>query len=246
MKTAKTGTQLAPLPASSKFTARLLTIRRLLVMTCSPLLVAVSTTLVFASVMFGDAPKEQPKTQTIPLDKIWAYNMPGTANAEKLDTDPRGTLFMTIRRSIWSLPSKQKNAGPAFAVSGTELEALRDVHAVLVKGKKSQKTFSPNSNIHVAFFSYQNRPYVHLRKVERQGNDINVHWQFVPHETEETTEHFALIPLGKLPSGKYRVNIIRSPMPQKYVELGFRPVSDAVARRIVCGSFSFSVAEQRE
>jgi hypothetical protein len=241
MNTAKTGTPLAPLHASFEFTARLFTIRRLLVMN-SPLLVAVSTTLIFASVTFGDAPKELPKTQTIPLDKIWGYNMPGTARAE--DLDPSGKLFMQIRRSLWSLPSEQEEAAPSFAVSGTKSEAIREVHAVLVDGKKPRKSFPPSSQIYATFFSYQNRPYVHLQKVERKGNVININWSFVPHETEETTEHFALIPLGQLPNGKYRVDIKRSPMPQKYIDLGFRPMSDAAARRIVCRSFSFTVLKK--
>lgn len=192
------------------------------------------------------AQNEQKKAVEIPLDKVWGYNMPGTANVEKLEPKPQGTLFSEIRRSLWSLPPKQKNAGPAFAVTGTEAEALRGVHAVLVKGKKPQQSFPHDSEIYVVFFSYQNQPYVHLHKVERQENVINVRWRFVPHETEETTEHFALIPLGKLPSGKYRVNILRSPMEKKYIDLGIRETSDKVADRNVCRSFSFSVDEQRE
>jgi hypothetical protein len=180
----------------------------------------------------------------IPLDVIWGYNMPGTLNVEELDE--RGLLFAEIRRSLWAFPSKDKDARPGFAVAGTGLESLREVHAILVKNQKPRQTFPKDSDICVVFFSYQNQPYVHLHSVRRQGSIVEVRYQFVPHETEETTEHFALIPLGKLPSGKYDVKFIRSPMPQKYIDLGFRPTSDEVARRVVCGSFSFSVAEQGE
>jgi hypothetical protein len=182
-------------------------------------------------------PKDQSEAVMIPLDRIWGYNMPGTRDVQELAADARSVPFMEIRRSIWSIPAKQTKAGPAFAVSGTELEALRDVHSVLVNGKKPPQLLPAGSEIYVAFFSYANRPYVHLHNVERQGNTIDIRWRFVPHETEETTEHFALIPLGKLSNRKYHVNIIRSPMRQKYVDL------DVVADRKVCKSFSFSVAE---
>jgi hypothetical protein len=191
-------------------------------------------------------PDDEPAADAvkIPLDRIWGYSMPGTRDVQELAADARSVPFMEIRRSIWSIPAKQTKAGPAFAVSGTELEALRDVHSVLVNGKKPQQSFAAGSEIYVAFFSYANRPYVHLHNVERQGNTINIRWRFVPHETEETTEHFALIPLGKLPIGKFHVNIIRSPMPQEYIDLGFRPTSDVVADRNVCKSFSFEVMEE--
>ncbi|MCI0333495.1 MAG: hypothetical protein L0228_09760, partial [Planctomycetes bacterium] len=155
--------------------------------------------------------------------------------------------FMDIRRALWSLPAAGEKARPAFAVSGAEVvEAFREVYAVLVEGKKPRQSFPHNSNIYVAFFSYQSHPYVRLHKVERQGVTINVRWRFVPHETEETTEHFALIPLGKLPSGQYRVNIIRSPMEKKFADRSFRELREEVARRVVCGSFSFAVLQQGE
>ena len=199
-----------------------------------------------AAAAMAVSPNDQPETVTIPLDQIWAYNMPGTRDVQELVSDARSLLFMEIRRSLWSLPVNEKNAGQGFAVSGNESEALGNVHAVLVEGNNPRQTFSRGSSIHVAFFSYQSRPYVHLHKVERQTNTVNIRWRFVPHETEETTEHFALIPLGILPSGKYRVNIIRSPMPKKYADLGFRRTSDVVANRNVCRSFSFDVTDQEE
>jgi hypothetical protein len=200
---------------------------------------AIALVFFLGSLMSAAAPDKNKKAVTIPLKNVWGYNMPGTANAEELDAE--GELFMSIRRSLWSVPEKGKAAKSAFAVSGTELEVLREVHAVLVEGKKARESLPQNRDIHVVFFSYSNKPYVHLEKVERQGNVVNVHWRFVPHETEETTEHFALIPLGKLPSGKYRVNVIRSSMDAGNL---LQRVRDEVVRRIVCQSFSFTVTAQ--
>ena len=189
----------------------------------------------------GGSQESEPKV--IPLKEIWAYNMPGTLNVQKMDPDQPGGLFEEIRRSLWAFPSKDKDARKGFAVSGTGLEALRQVHAVLVEEQDPEQTFPANSDISVAFFSYQDSRYVHLHRVERQGNVVNIRYRFVPHETEEATTHFALIPLGKLSSGEYRVNVIQSPLEQKYVEQGFRSLSDTIARRIVCNSFSFSIGE---
>jgi hypothetical protein len=93
------------------------------------------------------------------------------------------------------------------------------------------------------FFSYQFAVYVHLHHVEHRGNVVEIYFHFVPHETMDSTEHRALIPLGTLPKGKYCVKILRSPMAKKHVDLGFQAVSDEDARRVVCRSFSFSVAE---
>src|SRR3972149_3930991 len=167
----------------------------------------------------ADLPGDQPeaKVVTIPLDQIWGYNMPGTRDVQKLEADTRSLLFMQIRRSLWPFPSKDKDAEAGFAVLGTGLQALREVHGVLVEKKKPRETFPTGREICVVFFSYQNTLYVHLRGGRREGNTVEIRYVFVPHETEDTTEHFALIPLGTLPIGMYHGNIIQSPMDRKYV-----------------------------
>lgn len=202
----------------------------------------IALVLLAASPVFAEPPDEEDKPVTIPLKEIWANNMPDTKEIGSLaKQDPR----LTGITSALGFPPKEE-AKPAFAVQGKGLDALREAHVVIVDKKKSRDTFAAGSDVSVVFFAHETRSYVHMHKVERQGNNVNVSWRFVPHETEDMTRHVALIPLGKLPSGKYRVNIIRSAMPQKYIDLGFRPTSEEVARRVVCGSFSFSVSEQGE
>ena len=119
------------------------------------------------SVMSAASPDKEDEAVTIPLGKVWGYNMPGTANAEELDAE--GELLMSIRRSLWSVPEKGMAAEPAFAVSGTELEVLREVHAVLVQGKKPRESLPQNRDVHVVFFSYSDKPYVHLRRPSVKG-----------------------------------------------------------------------------
>jgi hypothetical protein len=185
-------------------------------------------------------PNDQPETVTIPLDQTWAYNMPGTQDV--YDLNSQSPLVYEIRVAT-GFPPKDKDANPGFAVPGEGLDALREAHAVFVEEKTRRDTFSANSEISAVFFALEARRYVHLHKVERQGNNISIYYRFIPHETEETNRYFALIPLGRLPIGNYRVKVIRSPMEQKYADIGFRPLNDDVARRVVCRSFSFSVAE---
>ncbi|MDZ4657140.1 MAG: hypothetical protein SH868_06125 [Bythopirellula sp.] len=175
----------------------------------------------------------------IPLDQIWANSMPGTKKFSELNTQQ--PLVYEIREAI-GFTQKDKDAKPAFAVLGTGLDALRGAHEVLVNKKKPRDTFPPGSEVSVVFFAHETQPYVHLHKVERQGKNINIYYRFVPHEEEVTERYIAIIPLGKLPDGKYRMNVIRSP------DAGNRlkKASEEAARRIVCGSFSFTISEQGE
>jgi hypothetical protein len=95
----------------------------------------------------------------------------------------------------------------------------------------------------VVFFAHETQPYVHLHKVERQDNSVNINYRFVYHEEQDTNRYFALLPLGKLPSGRYDVNVVRA---KKYERKEFPQPSDEVARRIVCGAFLFTISEQGE
>jgi hypothetical protein len=164
---------------------------------------------------------------------------------KELDTDPKERLFFDIERTLWPFPSEEKDARKGFAVGGREVEALRQVHDILVKGKEPEESFLASSEISVVFFSYQGRRFVHLNRVDRRGREIDIGYRFVPHETEDMTVHFALIPLGKLSAGEYQVNVVQSPMARKY-RRHHEPTSGALARRIVCNSFSFSISEQGE
>jgi hypothetical protein len=192
---------------------------------------------------------EEPKTVTIPLDQIWAWDMPGTRDIGQLEPNKPakvayGPLVGDIRRALAMTSKEREEAKPGFAVLGMGLEALREAHAVVVEGRPPQEAFSAGSEVTIVFFSYQFGPYVHLTHVQRRGNTVEVCYQFTPHRTDEITEHFALIPLGKPATAKYDVHVTQVPMEEVYVEQGFRPVSGATAHRIVCRPFSFSVTQR--
>ncbi|MEX0613512.1 MAG: hypothetical protein WD738_10995 [Pirellulales bacterium] len=194
----------------------------------------------FAYSLAANAADKQ-EAVTIPLEQIWAYKMPGTRNVETLDA--RGSLVEQIVRALADPPAKGKQARACFAVLGTGLEALREAHVLLAKGEKPHERFPAGSEICVVFSSYRTGSYVHLHKVERRGNNVEIYYRFVPHRTRNMTVHFAVIPLGKLPRGKVSVQIIQSPMEQRFVEWGLEPLRPDWAERVVCKSFFFAVVE---
>lgn len=185
----------------------------------------------------GQQPTDQGSNEEggeIYLDEIWAHNMPETRRINP----------GSILRSLEKTPPKGTKAKAGFAVRGSGRDALRQAYQVIVEGEEPRKEFTDGDEISVVFFSYQFGDYVHLHKVERQYRNIEIRYRFFPHESAYTTEHLALIPLGKLPAGKYRINIVRSPREQRMLDIGYRPVSNASARRVVCSSSSFSVVEK--
>ncbi len=191
----------------------------------------------------AEPPKDQADTVTIPLDQIWAYQMPGTKDIRELEPE-RGAIVGDIGRSLYRVPPRGDKAEAGFAVLGTGLEALRGVRAVMVEGKEPSKSFPVGSEVSVVFFSHAFGYGVHIYKVERRGNNVKVRYQFVPHRTKVMTVHFALIPLNELAPGQVRVEIIRSPMDDKY--RGFKPPDSASQSRVVSQSFRFVIEEPQQ
>lgn len=191
---------------------------------------------------------QEEKSVTIPLDQIWAWRMPGTRDIGTLEPNKPpnyayGPLLGEILRSLADSRPENEEAKSGFAVRGTGMEALRHVHAVLVKGQKPSKAVSAGNEISLIIYSHQFGPYVHLDHVERDGSIFRIYYRFVPHETEEVTEHLALISVGRLPTGKITVDIVRLPMEKKFSQWGFKPVSKADEFRTICKSFRFLVKQ---
>lgn len=194
----------------------------------------------------GYALASEPKTVTIPLDQIWAWEMPGTRDIGQLEPNKPakvecGPLVGEIRQALSASRVRGTEPRAGFAVVGTGLDALREAHAVLVEKKQPRDSFPVGSEITVVFFSYQAGSYVHLRHVEQRGNVVEIEYRFVPHETCEVTEHLALVPLGKLPVGDVSVRIVLSPIGEPSLGPDFLRECIEWGRRVVCRPFSFSV-----
>jgi hypothetical protein len=93
----------------------------------------------------------------------------------------------------------------------------------------------------LVFFSYPAAYHSQLTKVEREGELISVRYRYQPHWSAESTVHFALIPLGRLPAGKYDVKFEQERMEQKYQDAGFLRVWQE--RKLVSLPFSFTIYE---
>jgi hypothetical protein len=182
----------------------------------------------------------------IPLKDVWAYRMPGTRDIGKLEkgkppSQEHGRLVGEIRRVLGRTLEKGKVAGPAFAVSGTGINALREAHAVLLEKKTPRDKFASGGDVSVVFFSYSTGAYVQLDKVRRRNQEIEIGYRFHTHPTMELTEHIAIIPLTALEPRTYRVRVIQSPVDKDLAKEGFKFVDPKRAEELVSGSFDFKV-----
>jgi len=212
-------------------------------------------------ILLVDSPQE------IPLDQIWADYTLGTRDILKLEPEvfsseasklppdvhaqrARESLINQIGAKFQSAPKEKPGPvqrpkpRPAFAVLGTGREALEAAAAVLAHGQQPQHSFPAGSEMSIVFFSYQAGSRVELVKVERRGETFEVHYRFFADGLTMSTSHLALIPLGSLPPGKYRVEIIQAPMSGRFPHSETGQIMEDWARQLVCQPFSFSIVQQ--
>jgi hypothetical protein len=187
------------------------------------------------------------EAEAIPLSDVWAWNISGTRpmDGSRHGTEyasPEGRLLDEIRVALQLPFVEPKVAKSGFAVSGADADALREAHAVLANHQPPPDSFPADSTISIVFFSHKSTYYCHLDGAEIHGHRIRVPYRFIPHQTDNITSHFALIPLGKLAPGKYTVEMDRMPMGPEYLHKNYHDLPLDEARRIVCKSFSFTVS----
>lgn len=201
---------------------------------------------------FVPAPGPGKDAVVIPLDQIWARKMPGTRpmiigmkSGNKYISE-EGPLLEDLRRLLRKFPensAKQKKPAAGFVISGKGMAAMRKAHAILMGKEKRQTLFNAGKELSLGFFSYDSTWYVQLHDVFIQGKEIRVRYQFVPHQSSNITNHFALIPLKNLKQGEYEVTYKRFPMDKKYVDLGLRRLPASIDK-LICESFKFTVREK--
>jgi hypothetical protein len=162
--------------------------------------------------------------ETIPLKDIWAFDMPGTKQLTDGQKDgkyvsPDGKLVSEIR---WALQPMEPNqfAGEAFVVNAPVPKALPIAHRVLVQKEKPKSKFKAGDDLTLVFYALISAQYVHLKNVTIDGHTIKLQYNTIRHETLDVTEHFALIPLGKLASGKYTVEVSPAPKERSWISKG--------------------------
>lgn len=163
-----------------------------------------------------------------------------------------------IRTALASWPAGEESL-PGFVVGRkTDFGVLRAAGMALARGLKSYGprpklaydlherhfgtySFPSGDESTLVFFSHPSSYYIRLVSVTRQGNQFTVRFKAEPHYTAESTVHFALIPLGKLPAGEYLVRYEQVGMDRKYFERGFVPFTPQQERRLICRHFNFVV-----
>ncbi len=133
------------------------------------------------------------------------------------DMDHRNTVASQIARKFFLRSNGgQAKAGPCFLVKGEGKDALVNAAKVLVDGAAFPESMPPDEKVSLVFYSYPAPGYVHLKSVHRSESAVTVKYQVVTHRTLEATAHFALIPLGNLESGKFRVEAEEVPPETPY------------------------------
>ena len=151
------------------------------------------------------------------------------------------SLVEGIRYALSARIAEGQSPGPGFAVVGTGKDALNNAHAVITNAKKKRdpdRWLPANTDLSLVFYSHMTGRYIWIKRIERNANAFTIKYQAVPHSTANVTMHFALIPIGKLSPGNFRVKFeeLRS---EGAAEKAYAPLRDA--RRIVSDSFSFGV-----
>lgn len=206
------------------------------------------------------------ETIMIPLESIWAYKMQGTRDVHGLDLGrfhekyfpgwgfedyerERETAIKEIQRHLSS------KAASDNALSGFVIPRLIDLHTlrkiphlmegVMRHGKPENWTnsFPVGDEMTLVFFSHPLSYYIQLTEVARTGKNITVSYKPIPHYTSESTVHFALIPLGQLPAGEYRVQFKQVGMAKEFYKAGFAPLGYEQQKKHICQTFSFTIWE---
>jgi hypothetical protein len=189
----------------------------------------------------------------IPLNEIWAYQMPGTKDVRQLERkvdvhDPAFKDFWQsslVRQMVSFLSSGAPREGerprPGFVVVGTGKEAFRKAHAILKDKNKleNEQSLPKNAELSLIFFHYVTGWHPQLTAVEQTPDSIVVKYKFIkPEEPSFGAARFAIIPLGKLSPGIVDVKFEQE-QPVDY--RGLRLNQKTNAERLVCDSFSFEV-----
>jgi hypothetical protein len=196
------------------------------------IILALAVTVELASLAVAD---EEPVR--IPLKEIWAYEMPGTLDINQLD---QGRAQKELVEPLLANIEENWANDRGSAVPGEGLEALRAFYKIKLK-EREPALLSKKLPISIVFYTRLLYPYVHLHSIAKERNVVTIRYHLIPHRTADSTQHIALIPLGKLCPGKYVVKLERLPMDGSK-EFGLPEPSQEQERKI-CKPFSFTVTQ---
>jgi hypothetical protein len=191
----------------------------------------------------------------IPLNEVWVANMsshhmPESKKLVKLEPEHYGrqggyldSMMYRIARTLSREKRSDTPMRPGFAVLGEGREALEQIHAILVKGETSQDRFPQGTKISAVFFTRQIGS-MHLLKIERGGNTFTINYCREPTASNPAiSPKVAIIPLGKLAPGKYRVNILGFSKKPDSPKSSCEPITEDRIKNQVCQPYEFEIVE---
>ncbi len=197
----------------------------------------------------GEKPSKA-ETVVIPLDQIWALHMPGARTLTPERSGPQSEFVSdegpTVEKIYASLQKMEydKQFSPGFAVLGTGNEALSHANDVLARRQKRRAHFTTNDEVSLVFFARGRHEHVYLRKVEHMFGLVRIQYQLVPYLiSPQTTIHFALIPLGNIPEGEMKVEMVCLPMEKQPNNSTYKSPSQALISQIVSPSFQITISK---
>jgi hypothetical protein len=195
--------------------------------------------------------------EEILLSEVWTANIAITS-PDMVETKPLiklerehsrrrgGYLDSMIFQITQTLTRDQRYDTPmrqGFAVDGDGREALEEMHAILVNGQNPPDRFPQGHDTWAVFFTRQTG-YLHLMRAELAGNVITIEYCREPTNSNAiVSAKVAMIPLGKLPSGRYQVTIVGFSKKPDSQKSKCEPIRDEHMKKQVCQSFEFSIFE---
>jgi hypothetical protein len=155
------------------------------------------------------------------------------------------SLVIKIEKALRELPIADPKIAPAsgFIVRGMGREALPGIVDVLVEKKKPEEKFSSKDELSIVFFSHQTGAGVGIESVEIEDAAIHINFYLAFGSSLLISPTLCLVPLGKLPSGTYAVEMTRSANEASRNQRGFPSYSAGIEKYTVCRPFDFVVGE---
>lgn len=155
----------------------------------------------------------------VPLEDIWARDMPGTKEVFNLE-EPGGNYssphewfdnssVLQIGKALFKYAvTPSDSPGEVFLVPGEGKTALRHAHAVLAK-KEAFPNITADSFVSLVFYAWPTSgSYLRIVSVEVTSGLITVRYQPVIQTVHDHGPRFALVPIGKLSEGPVKIEVI--------------------------------------
>jgi hypothetical protein len=161
----------------------------------------------FAAALAMPSLAAEPESEAIeiPLEEIWALDMPGTQDIRELDA-PDDPIVDKVLKQI----SETRKFDHCFVVRGEGSDALREFLRVRTDHAYWNR-LPANEPLSLVFYTKPIREAVELVSVTQEAKVITLRYRYAPRDSNDRSSELAVIPVGALDAGDfYTVKIERS------------------------------------